>query len=167
MDVFLINSLRKLCLWRQNFTFWAGVRGTLPFNTLRQHSDNEQIMSLSHFLIISLLLLPTQCFKRNSKGREHSEPFASTVHGWMIVRIRLSRYLLLSKINILHISGKIPVLSLSLSSVSCFRSIKMYQYRALVAFLNASIMNALLPGYIWRAWLATWAASRAFLNRTM
>ena len=52
----------------------------------------------------------------------------------------------ISKVNVLHISGKTSVLSLSLSSVSCFLSIKRYQYGALIAFVNVSIINSLLPG---------------------
>ena len=101
MDVFLVDSLRSLCLWRRSFTFSAGVRGTLSFNTLWQHSNNEQIRSLSHFLIISLRFLPTLCFKRLSRGASLAN---RSLHVWMTVRIRLTHYLLLSKVNVLHIS---------------------------------------------------------------
>ena len=165
MDVFLVDSLRKLCLWRRSFTFWAGVRGTLPFNRLWQHSDKEQIRSLSHFLMISRLYLPTLCFKRLSRGAN----LANRSHRLFMVELsyvydfRVTYYFLIY--SYCTSPGKTPVLSLSLSSVSCFISIKRYPYG--LHFLNDLIINELLPGYIWRTRLATLVASRAFLNMTM
>ena len=53
------------------------------------------------------------------------------------------------------------------SSVYDFMSIKEYPYGPLVASLNASTMNLILPGYICLSKLEICIASRAFLNTTL
>ena len=156
----------SLCLCRRSFTFWVKVRGTLPFKKLWQYSESEQIRSLSHFLIISLRFFPTlrvNLFKRGASLDNHS--CREFIVKWVIDNCVCSYYYFLTYTK-RSSPGKSPVLSLNLSSVSCLRSISKYPYGALVAFLNASIVKALVPGYICRARLATCDASRAFLNKT-
>ena len=150
---------------------WVCVDGVLSSESKSEvhcllRCCGEQIRSLSHFLIISLRFFPTLRFNLFKRGDSlENRSCREFIVKWIIVNCVCSYYYFL-RYTKRSSPGKSPVLSLSFSVVSCFRSIKKYQYGALVAFLKASIIKALFPGYICQARLATCDASRTFLNKT-
>ena len=164
--VFLKESFMRLHLCWRSFAFWTKVRCILPFKLLWQHSDSEQIRSLSHVLIISLRLFPTLClnlFKRGASSENRSR--REFIVKWIIVNCVWFYYYFMTYTKRSSL-GKSPVLRLSFFIRLLLKSISRYMYGMLVAFLNASTIMALSPGYIYRTWLATCKASRAFLNKT-